>query len=82
MSDMPEPQTPIISRQEAERELGPDEGGLLGENTPFKEWERKPSAEGIHIDAAIHSPTDTNAGPNSDADTLIDDPQASRDNKA
>ena len=76
----PEPQAPLQTRDD---ELGPDEGGLMGENAPFAGgWERQPSEEGLRIDAAIQSPTDTNAGPNSDADTLIDDPQASRNNKA
>lgn len=83
MSDMPTPQTPIFSREDADNTLGPDEGGLLGENTPFEQgWDRRPSEEGIKIDAAGKNDTGTQAGPNSDADTLINDPQASRDNKA
>jgi hypothetical protein len=77
----PDPQDPVMTRDE--NALGPDEGGLMGENTPFAGgWDRRPSEEGMRIDAAIQSATDTNAGPNSDATTLIDDPQASRDNQA
>jgi len=62
---------------------GPDEGGLRGENTPYAGgYDRQPSEEQLHIDSAVQDADATQAGPNSDADTLIDDPNASRDNWA
>lgn len=62
---------------------GLDEGGKRGENTAFAGgYDRQPSEEGLKIDAAIQDTENTMAGPNSDADTLIEDPQASRDNRA
>lgn len=62
---------------------GPDEGGLRGENTPYAGgYDRQPSEEQIKIDAGIQHPEATQAGPNSDADTLVEDPNASRDNRA
>jgi len=61
----------------------PDEGGLRGENTPYAGgYDRQPSEEQLHIDSAVQDADATQAGPNSDADTLIDDPNASRDNWA
>jgi len=62
---------------------GPDEGGKMGENTPYAGgYDRQPAPEMLTIDAGIQSADATAAGPNSDADTLIEDPNASRDNRA
>ena len=62
---------------------GPDEGGLRGENTPYAGgYDRQPAPDMLSIDAARGHADATAAGPNSDADTLIDDPNASRDNRA
>ncbi len=62
---------------------GPDEGGKRGENTEFAGgYDRQPSEEGLKIDAAIQDSENTMAGPNSDADTLLEDPQASKDNRS
>ncbi len=49
---------------------GPDEGGMLGENTPFLgKNDRAPSQEQIKIDAARGHPFDADAGPDSSAVT-------------
>lgn len=49
---------------------GPDEGGLLGENTEFQgKNDRAPSPEQIRIDAARGHPFDPGAGPDSSAVT-------------
>lgn len=45
---------------------GPDEGGLLGENTEFLgKNERAPAEKQIRIDAARGHPFDPDAGPDS-----------------
>ncbi len=62
---------------------GPDEGGLRGENTSYAGgYDRQPAPDMLSIDAARGHADATAAGPNSDADTLMDDPNASRDNRA
>ncbi len=63
---------------------GPDEGGKRGENTAFAGgYSSQPSENMIEIDAGIQQAYGgTAAGPNSDADTLVEDPNASRDNRA
>jgi hypothetical protein len=62
---------------------GVDEGGLRGEHTPYAGgYDRQPADEMVAIDAARGHADAPGAGPNSDADTLIDDPHASRDNRA
>lgn len=45
---------------------GPDEGGLLGENTPHQgKNDRAPAPEQIQIDSARGHPFDPKAGPDS-----------------
>jgi len=62
---------------------GVDEGGLRGEHTPYAGgYDRQPADEMVAIDAARGHADAPGAGPNSDADTLVDDPHASRDNRA
>jgi hypothetical protein len=62
---------------------GVGEGGLRGERTPYAGgYDRQPVDEMVAIDAARGHADAPGAGPNSDADTLIDDPHASRDNRA
>jgi len=62
---------------------GVDEGGLRGEHTPYAGgYDRQPADEMVAIDAARGHADAPGAGPNSDADTLIDDPHASRDKRA
>jgi len=62
---------------------GVDEGGLRGEHTPYAGGhDRQPADEMVAIDAARGHADTPGAGPNSDADTLIDDPHASRDKRA
>ncbi len=63
--------------------LGVDEGGLRGERTPYAGgYDRQPADEMVAINAARGHADAPGAGLNSDADTLIDDPHASRDNRA
>jgi len=63
--------------------LGVDEGGLRGEHTPYAGgYDRQPADEMVAIDAARGHADAPGAGPNSDADTLVDDPHASRDKRA
>ncbi len=62
---------------------GVDEGGLRGENTPYAGgYDRQPAPEMIAIDAARGHADAPGAGPNSDADTLVDDPHAARGKRA
>ena len=57
-----------------------DEGGLRGEHTPYAGgYDRQPADEMMAIDTARGHADMSEAGPNSDADTLVDDPHASRD---
>jgi hypothetical protein len=58
---------------------GPDEGGLLGENTEFLgKNDRAPSEKQIRIDAARGHPFDPDAGPDSSGLTSDAEQQPSR----